>query len=151
MRDTRPCGLRSPVALAVVLLMLGPGAHGATAMPDASTSVEPAAPVLRGVVGRTVYVALPALKGYAWEWAARGERWLFGAPYKVSFVADPQPTEIWTFPLTRPGRALLDFVRRPVEGPSTDGATHSIKLWVMTPYEAQQHAPAELRDTLLVR
>jgi hypothetical protein len=146
-----------PVACLLVLGCLASGAAASAETASASGSVETRAiearmDILRGVVGRAVYVALPASKGYAWEWAARGERWLFDAPYKVRVVADPRPTEIWTFPLLRPGRVRLDFVQRPVTGSlGTGAATHSISLWVMTPYEAQQHAPAELRDTLLLR
>ncbi|HEY9899015.1 MAG TPA: hypothetical protein V6D00_07525 [Pantanalinema sp.] len=156
----RQSGSPAIAAQAAILLVMGALASGASASAEGAipaASSDPAAleagmSVLRGVVGRTVYVALPASKGYAWEWAARGERWLFDSPYKVRFVAEPGPTEIWTFPLARPGRLLLDFVRRPVAGPSDDGtATRSIRLWVMTPYEAQQHAPADLRDTILLR
>ncbi|MBO9540011.1 hypothetical protein J7643_05380 [bacterium] len=163
MRAHRYSSSMAPTALAA-LLALGAPASAAQATPDSlpqtkpeAASTSPEAPeaglaVLRGVVGRAVYVALPANKGYAWEWAARGERWLFDAPFRVRVVAEPTPTEIWTFPLARPGRILLDFIQRPVAGPMDDNAaTHSIKLWVMTPYEAQQHAPADLRDTLLLR
>ncbi|MNX93698.1 hypothetical protein D3C86_1258940 [compost metagenome] len=162
MRAYRYGSSMAPTVLAA-LLALGAPAIAAQTPPDpsqttqagaAATSEAPEAglAVLRGVVGRAVYVALPANKGYAWEWAARGERWLFDAPFRVRVVAEPTPTEIWTFPLARPGRILLDFIQRPVAGPMTDNAaTHSIKLWALTPYEAQQHAPAELRDTLLLR
>lgn len=151
----------STLALVALIALVGVPARAqaqeADDAPAASASVtvdhpEPKATILRGVVGRAVYVALPTIKGYAWEWAARGDRWLFDSPFKVRFMSEPRATEIWTFPLARAGRILLDFTQRPVSGPMGQGtATHSVKLWVMTPYEAQQHAPAELRDTLLLR
>lgn len=153
MRADREDGSTGSAIAGVALLALCCLASGAmAAQAHVAEDAEPRMAVLRGVVGRAVYVALPANNGYAWDWAARGERWLFDVPFKVRFVSDPRPTEIWTFPLARPGRILLDFVQRPVAGPAGESAaTHSVRLWVMTPYEAQQHAPAELRDTLLLR
>lgn len=119
----------------------------------AATPLEaplPSSTLLRGVVGHTISVALPTHRGYSWQWEALGKA-LFSPPYKVSYASLASP-EIWTFPLVRPGSVTLSF-KLVALGAKAEEATESrtVELQVLTPYEAQQHPPESMRDTLLLR
>lgn len=121
------------------------------ASPSASPSNE-----LRGVVGDSVSISLPAKEGKQWEWRSTRGDWLFSSPYRVKFQPMPAsgrgPAEIWVFPLVRPGETLLEFAQSTMTAsPSLDLANmQRVRLHVLTPYEAQQHPLSDLLDALLI-
>lgn len=104
--------------------------------------------LLRGVVGHSISVSLPAREGHTWLWEASGKP-LFAPPYKVTYLSMVSP-EIWTFPLVRPGTVTLSFKLVP-DGKTDGEETRTVELQVLTPYEAQQHPLEKLMDTLLLR
>ncbi len=137
--------MRAALALLTMLGLAYPAWAG-----DGKPLEAPAQPGyhLRGVVGHSISVSLPARAGYTWLWEATG-RPLFAPPYKVTYQAMVSP-EIWTFPLVRPGTITLSF-KLVADGKSETSETRTVELQVLTPYEAQQHPLASLLDTLLLR
>lgn len=111
---------------------------------------------LRGVVGDTVSVSLPAKDGTHWEWRSTDHDELFSSPYHMRFQPSPSSkqglAEIWVFPLMRPGETLLEFVQTPpTEGQGASLApSQRVHLRILTPYEAQQHPLSYLLDALLI-
>jgi hypothetical protein len=121
------------------------------------TAPQPSVYVLRGVVGNSVSISLPGRAGYTWNWQASGEEWLFDPPYRLRYCPLPRAQgvspEVWIFPLVRPGEADLEFTLTPQASRSVakpDGRRF-VRLEVLTPYQAQQHAPQDLQDILMVR
>lgn len=136
--------MRAAVALLVILVAAAPAVAG----PKPLEAPAQQGYRLRGVVGHSISVSLPAREGHTWLWEASG-RPLFSPPYKVTYLSMVSP-EIWTFPLVRPGTVTLSF-KLVADGKSESKETRTVELQVLTPYEAQQHPLASMLDTLLVR